>query len=330
MSIEILRSGMNTTIQDIGRWGYQKYGILVGGAMDTDAVRIGNLLVGNPEEEGALEITMIGPVLRFTEDALIAVCGADLSPSVDELPVPLGRPVYIRAGSVLRFGKPKRGCRAYLTVSGGFDVPVVMGSKSTYLQAQIGGYKGRPLQKGDVLSLCGLTLQGERIRSFLNSFSGFQSVPWYVMEPSEYAGTDRSVRITKGLQYASFTAEAQQDLIEKPFTITVQADRMGYRLEGPVLQTKEHEEMISEAAVFGTIQVPGNGKPIILMADHQSVAGYLKIAQVCLADLPILAQSGPGAVIRFSLISTMEAEKLWREHERYMKEISLALMCRLV
>ena len=461
MSMDVLRSGMQTTIQDLGRWGYQKYGILVGGTMDTDAARLSNRLVGNDEGEGVLEITMIGPVLRFTEDALIAICGADLTPLADNCPLPMGRPVYVSAGTTLRFVQPKRGCRAYLAVSGGFDIPKVMGSKSTYLQAHLGGYQGRPLQKGDVLSLCGLTTKGEKILSHLKAMGivksvdwyvmepslyygttqtirltkglqydafatvsqgdlvkkeftittqadrmgyrlegptlqlkepremiseaatfgtmqvpkvmgskstylqahlgGYQgrplqkgdvlslcglttkgekilshlkamgivkSVDWYVMEPSLYYGTTQTIRLTKGLQYDAFATVSQGDLVKKEFTITTQADRMGYRLEGPTLQLKEPREMISEAATFGTMQVPGNGNPIILMADHQSVAGYLKIGQVCLVDLPALAQCGPGMKLRFSLITTDEAESLWRSHERYMNEIALALQCR--
>ncbi len=328
MSMDVLRSGMQTTIQDLGRWGYQKYGILVGGTMDTDAARLSNRLVGNDEGEGVLEITTIGPVLRFTEDALIAICGADLTPLADNCPLPMGRPVYVSAGTTLRFVQPKRGCRAYLAVSGGFDIPKVMGSKSTYLQAHLGGYQGRPLQKGDVLSLCGLTTKGEKILSHLKAMGIVKSVDWYVMEPSLYYGTTQTIRLTKGLQYDAFATVSQGDLVKKEFTITTQADRMGYRLEGPTLQLKEPREMISEAATFGTMQVPGNGNPIILMADHQSVAGYLKIGQVCLVDLPALAQCGPGMKLRFSLITTDEAESLWRSHERYMNEIALALQCR--
>lgn len=328
MSIDILRSGMSTTIQDTGRWGYQKYGILVGGAMDTDAARLSNYLVGNDVHEGVLEITMIGPVLRFTENALIAVCGADLSPCIENQPLPMNRPVYIAAGMTLRFGQPKRGCRAYLAVSGGFDVPVVMGSKSTYLQANLGGYKGRPLQKGDVLSLCGLTEKGEKILTHLTETGIVKSVPWYVMEPAVYEGQNRAIRITKGLQYDDFTETSRHELVNSEFAITVQADRMGYRLSGAVLELTEKKELISEAAVTGTVQVPGNGNPIILMADHQSVAGYAKIAQVCLVDIPVLAQCGPGTTLRFSLVSAAEAEELWRVHEQYMKEMMLALQCR--
>lgn len=327
MSMEVLRNGMLTTIQDLGRWGYQKYGILVSGAMDSDAARLSNYLVGNDAGEGVLEITLIGPVLRFAEDALIAICGADLCPLLDNCPAPLGRPVAVTAGTTLRFGSPKRGCRAYVAVSGGFDVPRIMGSKSTYLQARLGGFQGRPLQKGDTLPLCGITAKGEQIRAALTGQGPFKSVPWYVMEPALYEKRGTTIRLTKGLQYDDFTLTSQTDLVTKAFTITVQADRMGYRLDGPKLRLKEKRELISEAAVAGTIQVPGNGAPIILMADHQSVAGYCKIGQVCQTDLPILAQCSPGTKIQFSLITTDEAETLWRQHEAYMAELQLALRC---
>ncbi len=329
MSIVVVRGGMQSTIQDLGRYGYQKYGIVVSGAMDKDALRLGNMLVGNRHDEAALEITMLGPVLQFTEDALIAVTGGDLQPQLDGKPMPMGRPVAIEAGTTLRFGKPVSGCRAYLCVSGGFDVPFVMGSKSTYLRAALGGYQGRTLQKNDEIVLCGMTEEGRRIESFLTMEKGYKTTNWYVMEPARfYAASQSAIRVTKGLQFDWFTHESHESLVHDTFQITTQADRMGYRLQGGVLQLKTAREMISEPAVEGSIQVPAGGEAIVLMADHQTVAGYPKIAQVAMADMGRLAQCKPGESLRFSLITPEDAEQLWMKREEYMQHVAVYIQCK--
>lgn len=329
MSIFVVRGGMQTTIQDIGRYGYQKYGILVSGAMDKDALQIGNMLVGNDPKEAALEITLMGPVLRFTEDALIALTGGDLAPQLDGQLLPMGRPIAVTAGAVLRFGRAATGCRTYLCVSGGFDVPRVMGSKSTYLRAALGGYEGRALQKNDELKLAGMTQAGRRMMTFLRDKGAYKTTDWYVMEPARfYAASQPAVRITKGLQYDYFAAESKDSLVSDTFTITVQADRMGYRLQGGQLQLAEKMEMISEPATMGSIQVPAGGEAIILMADHQTVAGYPKIAQVVMADMGRLAQCKPGETLRFDLVSTDEAERLWLQREAYLRHIAVYIQCK--
>lgn len=329
MSIVVVRGGMQSTIQDLGRYGCQKYGIVVSGAMDKDALRIGNMLVGNKPNEAALEITMIGPVLRFTEDTLIAVTGGDLQPQLDGRPLPMGRPVAIAAGASLRFGRPVTGCRAYVCVSGGFDVPLVMNSKSTYLRAALGGYQGRALQKNDEIGLCGMTDAGRHMVSFLKSQGTYKTTDWYVMEPARfYAASQSAIRITKGLQYDWFAPESKESLVHDTFTITVQADRMGYRLQGGQLHLETVREMISEPAVEGSIQVPAGGEAIILMADHQTVAGYPKIGQVAMADMGRLAQCKPGEPLHFSVITTEEAETLWLQREEYMQHIAVYIQCK--
>ncbi len=328
MSIVVVRGGMQSTIQDLGRYGCQQYGIVVSGAMDKDALRIGNMLVGNQPNEAALEVTMIGPVLRFTEDALIAVTGGDLQPQLDGRPLPMGRPVAVAAGALLRFGKPVTGCRAYICVSGGFDVPLVMGSKSTYLRAALGGYQGRALQKNDEIRLCGMTDAGRHMESFLQQKGPYKTTNWYVMEPARfYAASQHAIRITKGLQYDWFAKESQESLVQDTFAITVQADRMGYRLQGGALHLQEARELISEPAVEGSIQVPAGGEAIILMADHQTVAGYPKIGQVVMADMGRLAQCRPGESLRFTMITTEEAEALWMQREEYMQHIAVYIQC---
>lgn len=329
MSITVLRPGMLTTLQDRGRQGFQKYGVLVCGAMDEEALRIGNIVVGNEQDEGALEITMMGPVLEFSEDALICLTGGDLEANIDGAPVPLWRPVLLKAGTVLRFGHPVKGSRAYLCVAGGFDVPFVMGSKSTYLRAAIGGFHGRALRNGDVLEIGEMDPASRAIKKSLLDKGSYRTSHWYVQPAYQLAREDDDpIRLTPGLQYDKFTEECRQKLITDGFRITLNADRMGYRMEGAKLELTEPLEMISEAAVKGTVQVPADGNAIILMADRQSVAGYPKIGQVVLADMSRLAQCKPGETIRFSMITAAQAEALLIERESYINDIAVSVKYR--
>ncbi|MGE1063390.1 biotin-dependent carboxyltransferase family protein [Megasphaera paucivorans] len=329
MSIFVLRPGMLSTLQDRGRQGYQKYGVLVSGAMDEEALRLGNILVGNEQSEAALEITMMGPVLKFSENLLIALTGADLQPTVNDTVIPMWRPVLIKAGSVLRFGRPVQGCRTYLCVSGGYNVPSVMGSKSTYLRAGFGGFKGRAVQTGDVLELGEISSLGRRITHSLEDAGVYKTSRWYI-QPAYRLNCENGqpIRITKGLQYKYFSETAKHHLVSKDFRITIHADRMGYRLDGCKLELANPLEMISEAAVQGTIQVPADGNPIILMSDRQSVAGYPKIAQVSMADMSRLAQCKPGEKLRFSLITSQQAEGLLLQREQYIKDVAVSVSYR--
>ncbi|MCI1751164.1 biotin-dependent carboxyltransferase family protein [Megasphaera cerevisiae] len=330
MSIVVLRGGMLSVLQDRGRKGYQKVGMLVNGAMDEEALRLGNILTGNEQQEAGLEITMLGPVLKFSQETLIALTGADMDPRIDGRAVPMWRPVLVRAGAVLRFGHSLSGCRSYLCVSGGYDVPSVMGSKSTYLQAHIGGYQGRALVQGDVLSLGRMSDQGRRIVKTLHDTGGIQTSDWYVEAAHRlYDEVAAPVRLTAGLQYSYFTEDSLQRLVSEPFRITVHSDRMGYRLEGCQLRLKKPLEMISEAAVQGTIQVPADGNPIILMADRQSTAGYPKIGQVIMADMSRLAQYRPGDWVRFAAVTIAQAEALFLEREQYIRNIAVSVQYRL-
>ncbi|WP_371373027.1 biotin-dependent carboxyltransferase family protein [Sporomusa aerivorans] len=329
MSITVIRPGLLTTIQDLGRYGYQKYGVIVSGAMDPYALRVANLLAGNPEGEAVLEITLLGPALKFDADALIAVTGGDLSPVIDGKPVPLWRPVYITKDSVLQFGASKSGCRSYLAVAGGFGIGEVMGSKSTYLRAGIGGFDGRALAAGDVLAinspqndldewLAQLVKQGPN--------HPFLSTSWYAGTEHSLSGSAPvSVRAMRGSQYEQFSAAAQTALWNGEFKVTPQADRMGYRLTGPALELAEPLEMVSEAVALGTIQVPPDGNPIILLADRQTTGGYPKIAQVAAVDAAKVAQVKPGGKIKFTEITVAEAARLYREREKRIECLRTAI-----
>ncbi|GAB7387938.1 5-oxoprolinase subunit PxpC [Bacillaceae bacterium] len=323
MALKIIRPGLHSSIQDLGRYGYQKYGVGTSGAMDSFALRTANLLVGNEEGEAAIEMTLIGPAVRWEADALMAITGGDLSPTIDGHPVPLWRPVYVKKGSVLRFGACRSGCRAYLAVAGGFALPEEMGSRSTYLRAGIGGYRGRALREGDVLpwgtpTPQGLSLMRRLARAALSL--PFSATDWYVScELLPGYAENPMIRVMRGNQFDCFTAESRNDFFRHPFQVTPQSDRMGYRLRGPSLQLSDPLEMVSEAVANGTIQVPPDGNPIILLADRQTTGGYPKIAQVATVDLPVIAQVKPGEKIRFQEISLQEAEELHWAREKDME-----------
>jgi len=322
MTIEVIKPGALSTLQDLGRRGFQHLGVPVGGVMDERSHRVANLLVGNPEHEATLEITLLGPSLRFQQVALIAIAGADLSACIGEHAVPLETPVLVRAGSQLNFGRRVFGVRTYLAVHGGFAVPAVMQSKSTYVRGKFGGFQGRALQKGDALELAPADAQrvyprlATKLRASPLPFSLLEDRPRLPGALSEASAT--AARAIVGQQWRAFSAEAQRQFQQAEFRLSPHSDRMGFRLQGPRLALREPLEMISEAVAFGTIQVPPDGNPIVLMADRQTTGGYPKIASVASVDLPALAQQMPAQSVRFALISLEQAQQLYLAHERTM------------
>lgn len=302
MSFRVGRPGLLTTIQDRGRKGVGKYGLSMGGGMDPYALRIANLLLNNPGEAPVLEITLIGPELTAEEDHWISLCGGNLSPVLDGKPIPHWQPVLVRKGQTLRFGPCIMGCRAYLAVRGGFAVPLVLGGAGTDLRGKFGGFSGRPLQKGDKLFV--KCQKGKPVRSF---FLGKDYLPAFSKQTS--------IRVIVGPEYDTFTPEAQSIFFSEPYQITLRSDRMGYRLEGPLLHRKIQEDILSSSVSWGTIQVPPAGNPIILMADSQTIGGYPRIGVVATVDLPVLGQCKPGDVLTFQEIPLEEAQGLYRKQE---------------
>ncbi len=323
--IKVLKPGLLSTIQDLGRYGYQKHGVIVSGSMDPLAHKIANLLVGNDETEASLEVTLMGPALEFKETSLISICGGDLSPTIDGEAVPVWRSLLIKEGSVLRFGPCKSGCRANLAVAGGFDVETIMNSKSTYLRAEIGGFEGRSLKEGDELHTGLIKKQSKEMIHYLTPFlkdKPFTEIDWAIS--SEFISIhqpNKTLRIIPGSEYELFTEESQQRLINKPFKVSAQSDRMGYRLEGASLELKKEFSMISEAVPFGTIQVPADGNPIILLADRQTTGGYPRIGYVASIDLPLIAQTKPGEELNFKMISHGEAQELFLDREKQLRHL---------
>jgi len=324
MNILVKKSGPMTTLQDLGRLGFQKYGVLVNGAMDSFSSRIANILVGNAPTEASLEMTMLGSTLELPAGTLFALTGADLAATINGQPVPQFRPVYVKSPCTLRCGFSKQGCRGYFAVAGGFDVPLVMGSKSTYLRAKIGGYKGRILQDGDILKIgTGSALAQAFIHNITAKAAGpapFVTVPWFA--PCSFVFDKDEIRVTKGQQFDWFTDASIQDFCQEPYTITLQSDRMGYRLEGKVLAYREKRDLVSEPVTFGSVQVPADGKPIILLADRQTAGGYPKIASVIYADLPRLAQRQPNTQLHFKLVTLAEAEQYYFQQEDYLAQLA--------
>ena len=306
-AIEILAPGLLTTVQDLGRFGYQRYGVPIAGAMDSFALRAGNALVGNPADAAVLEITVVGPTLRFLTDALIAITGADLqpilnTPELESWMAPLWTAIYVRGGSLLEFGGRKEGCRAYLAIAGGIAVPPVMNSTSTYLTGGFGGLSGRALRTGD------MPAAGET-RVHLSGLAGrslaIENRPRYLDDPI--------VRVILGPQNDYFTPEAIEQFLAEEFEVTITSDRMGLRLHGPPLTHKGAKEIVSCGIAPGAIQVPPNAQPIILTADRQTVGGYPVIATVIRSDLPLLAQCVPGqSRVRFKAVSMAEAQEIYR------------------
>lgn len=331
--LRIKKPGLLTSIQDLGRAGFQKYGVIASGAMDPLAHRMANLLAGNEENEPTLEITLLGPAIIFEEDALISICGGDLSPAINGQAVRSWRSVFVRKGSELRFDQCQSGCRAYLAVAGGFSVPEVMKSKSTYLRAGIGGYEGRALKAGDRLDFGPPSEQSVRLMNILAEQAKeepFIENAWSITaDLIAIQEKNPTVRITKGRQFELFSTESQQILFEALFEVTAQSDRMGYRLKGASLSLAEPAELISEAVNFGSIQVPPDGNPIVLLADRQTTGGYPKIGQVASVDLSLLAQAKPGDKLKFIEISYEEAQQLYLDRELKLKELKQGIFLKI-
>jgi len=293
-ALEILMPGPLTSVQDLGRWGYARYGVPPSGAVDSFALRVGNRLVGNGEGEAGLEITLYGFKARALCDIKIAVTGGDLQPRFRHEPLPMWRSMGMNKGEILSFTGRKTGLRGYLALGGGISVPLVMGSKSTNLVSGFGGLEGRPLQKGDILRV---TDPQKRLKQ-----------PEKVFDPSgtlEGSATGQwGIRVLWGPQDDHFPAASRDLFLKSIYQVTSHSDRTGIRLEGPPVQAKESLDasIISEGVIPGTIQIPGDGQPIILLGETVT-GGYRKIATVISADLFRLGQIRPGDAIRFQEVS---------------------------
>ena len=314
-ALKVIQPGAFTTVQDLGRYGYQKYGVSISGAMDRFALRVANLLVGNWEGEAAIEATVVGPKLKAFRDLQLAFTGADLSPEVNGKATPMWCTLSIHEGDVISYGVPQSGCRAYMALSGGIDSPLVMGSRSIHTRSNLGG-KGRALIKGDVLKVKGPERQPSD-RKTANQLPRDQ-IPTY--------GRDWQIRVVLGPQNDYFTRHGIDTFLTSEYIITPQADRMGYRLKGLPIEHKRGADILTDATPPGSIQVPGDGMPIILLADGQTTGGYSKIAVVTSTDQDLLAQARPGDRVRFQRVTITEAHRLLREMEEKIQKIKNSLI----
>lgn len=312
MGIEILNGGMLTTIQDAGRYGYQQFGVTVSGSMDVYHHNLANILVGNNPGCEVLEATILPPSLHFTQDNLFALCGAPVSGMLAGEPIEMNRAYLAHAGDTLMLTAATHGCRTYLAFAGGLDVPAVMGSKSTFLKGRIGGLNGRALQKGDFLGFCAprTTLPNLAFRTIHESMI-------HDFAPAQ------TIRVIPGPQIDAFSGEGVSTFLNTTYTVTQNADRMGYRLDGARIEHAPNQDgnIISDAITKGAIQVPGHGQPIIMMADRQTTGGYAKIGHVISVDLPRVAQLRPGDSIRFALCDVQEAQSYANQRTQQLRTL---------
>lgn len=291
----VVRSGLQTTIQDRGRWGLQSRGVSTAGPMDPVSHRIANALVGNDPGAATLEIALAGPEIEFDDERLAAVSGAQFALTVDGRVKAMNTPFLVSAGSVLRFGARSAGTRAYLAIAGGIDVPQVLGSRSTHLLSRMGGMGGRALAAGDRLPLG----PASGTPRHMIEHPGIPALP--------PPGSEVSVRVVPGPHRERFSDAALDDLQSAAYAIRTDSDRMGFRLQGPRLGRDGSPEMISDATPLGAVQVPASGDPVLLMADRQTTGGYPIIAIAISADIGVAGQLAPGDRIRFEVCTMQEA-----------------------
>jgi antagonist of KipI len=292
-------------MQDHGRHGFQRVGLCPGGAMDPVSFSLSNALVGNAQEEAALEITVIGPELLFEQDTLVAVCGAEFQGSF-----PHNRPVLAPAGTRFNVGRATRGARAYIAVAGGFAVDPVLGSRSTYLPGRFGGFEGRALKHGDVLPLRDDAAH-LRFNSLKKTRDG--TVKWSAPPLTLPDREPILVHVIEGQHFASFDSNSQRAFFDTVWRVAPDSNRMGFRLSGPPLGRPQADEILSGPTCLGSVQVPPSGVPIALMADHQTTGGYPRIAEIASADVARLAQLAPGGKVHFARCSLEIATELRRD-----------------
>jgi antagonist of KipI len=302
-TLHILKPGLLTTVQDLGRYGHQASGVPVAGPMDTFSHRLANQLAGNPVDAATLEITLIGPDMIVEADTTMAIAGAQFEVTCEDRPIALGASFAVARGQRLKFGRIVQGARAYLAIAGGIQTPSVLGSRATHLVSRMGGLNGRALQSGDRVPI------GDNPQPRPQRKSAGLTLP---------SKGRALLRVMPGPQADWFQSDALRAIASVSFRISPQSNRMGYRLQGPPLVRAREGELISEPLGIGAIQVPAAGEPILLMADRQTAGGYPKIGYVIAADLPIAGQLAPGDFIEFHVCTPQEAVAALISRERQL------------
>lgn len=304
-TLTVVKPGMLTTVQDLGRRGLQSLGVPVSGPMDAYSHRLANQVLGNDPSAAALEITLMGPELVADGEMTCAACGADISITVDEKPAPMNEPFRVRSGARLRWGSRVSGTRMTLAVRGGFDVPAVLGSRATHLASRMGPFGGRALRAGDVLPV-GSPETGRAVAG----------------HPLEIPAGGARLRVLPGAHRERFTDDAWGLLVRARYIVSPQSNRMGYRLDGPALSHAGPADILSEAMPYGAMQVPASGQPILLLVERATTGGYATIANVISADLPIAGQLAPGDWIEFDPVTREDAIAALRKREAALKGVT--------
>lgn len=295
MALKIINPGLFTTVQDLGRYGYESYGFTPAGVMDYESYYLANALLGNDYNCGVLELTLYGITFEVLHSTSMSSAGAEMELTINEEPFDTGTAVDLVKGDIVKFGGVKKGARTYIAFSGGLDLPKELGSYSTHTRSKMGGYKGRVLKAGDILPVKGKTVE-----------HNFPIITKVLTEDTE-------IRFIPGQQNDRFDSVNKRIFTESEYTLTKDSDRMGCRLEGPAVESADDDDILSEPTQFGSIQVPKNGQPIVLLADRQTAGGYKKIGTVAKVDLTKIAQKKPGEKITFTEVSVDEASQLYKD-----------------
>jgi len=299
--LRVQKPGLFTTVQDLGRYGYLKFGVPISGAMDKFSLIAANLLVENDTNDACIETTLIDPEFQALEKTQIAITGGDCSPKINNRSAPMWQTLTIQEGDIISFGRMESGCRAYISIRGGVDAPLILGSRSTYARGKFGGIEGRPLKTGDLI----------------NAFDALPLETEYEMPKETIPRFSSNLRINVllGPQADMFTEKGVETFLSSQYKVTLEADRMGYRLEGSIIDHKEKADIVSDGLLPGAIQVPKNGKPILIMRDAQTTGGYPKIAVASTPDVDALGQAKPNDTIEFSKVTIQEAHGKMREYD---------------
>jgi biotin-dependent carboxylase-like uncharacterized protein len=309
---QVLKPGMFTTVQDTGRYHYLRYGVPISGAMDVFSLVVADELVGNNRNAACIETTLIGPELQAMRRTQISITGGTASPKINGNSVPMWQTLEVYEGDIVSFGRMESGCRAYLSIRGGINTSLILGSRSTFVRGGFGGIEGRHLKTGDAIA-------------------GFDA-PLLEVEystPEELRPQftrDYKIQVVLGPQADMFTEKGLSTFLSKPYKVSLEADRMGYRLEGPMIEHKEKADIVSDALLPGAVQVPKDGKPIAIMRDAQTTGGYPKIAVATTPDVSLLGQAKPNDTIEFSKITLQKAHEKTREYYKLLTNLSGSLM----
>ncbi|MCC8426516.1 biotin-dependent carboxyltransferase family protein [Mucilaginibacter sp. UR6-11] len=325
MQIRLIKPGLLTTIQDMGRRMYLSQAVSVSGAMDTLSARIANKVLGNNNNDAVIEFTYADAEFKADMDVLIAYAGDGATLIAASQKIPAERPLFIPKGTTVKLINRSLGCRTYLSVAGGWDVPEVLGSKSTFITAGFGGLAGRALKAGDTLN--GAEQVSTITQKILDSLKGdgLSYTNWSLPSQLILPADRKTIRVIPAHEFNWFDSQAILDFLSTAYIIGSNSNRMGYHLEGAVLNRVKKDELLSTAVTPGTIQVTGNGGMILLMADCQTTGGYPRMAQVALVDLPLCAQLKPGDAIYFKEIGPREAEMLYLERELQLQRLTTAV-----